>query len=40
MSVLDAINLKYGRSTVCLAAEGYSKPWSMKAELEVAPLYN
>lgn len=34
MAVLDAINLKYGRSTLRLAAEGYSKPWAMKAELK------
>lgn len=34
MSVLDKVNQKYGRSTIRLAAEGYSKPWAMRAELK------
>jgi DNA polymerase V len=38
MSVCDAINQKYGRSTVRLAAEGYAKPWAMRAELK-SPAY-
>lgn len=38
MSVLDAINAKYGRSTIRLAAEGYSKPWAMRAQLK-SPAY-
>ncbi len=38
MSVLDKINHKYGRSTIRLAAEGYSKPWDMRAELK-SPAY-
>ncbi|MFO8827601.1 Y-family DNA polymerase [Legionella pneumophila] len=38
MSVFDQINQKYGRSTIRLAAEGYSKPWAMRAELK-SPAY-
>ncbi len=38
MRVLDQINQKYGRSTLRLAAEGYSKPWAMRAELK-SPAY-
>jgi DNA polymerase V len=38
MSVLDQINQKYGRSTIRLAAEGYSKPWAMRAEHK-SPAY-
>lgn len=38
MNVLDRINQKYGRSTIRLAAEGYSKPWAMRAELK-SPAY-
>lgn len=38
MSVLDQVNQKYGRSTIRLAAEGYSKPWDMRAELK-SPAY-
>jgi DNA polymerase V len=38
MSVFDTINQKYGRHTIRLAAEGYSKPWSMRAELK-SPAY-
>lgn len=38
MSILDAINLKYGRHTIKLAAEGYSKSWAMKSDLK-SPAY-
>lgn len=38
MNVLDQVNQKYGRSTIRLAAEGYSKPWDMRAELK-SPAY-
>lgn len=38
MNVFDQINLKYGRSTIRLAAGGYSKPWAMRAELK-SPAY-
>jgi DNA polymerase V len=38
MGVFDHINEKYGRSTIRLAAEGYSKPWSMRAEHQ-SPAY-
>ncbi|WP_154695709.1 DUF4113 domain-containing protein, partial [Legionella pneumophila] len=38
MGVFDQINQKYGRSTIRLAAEGYSKPWAMRAELK-SPAY-
>ena len=38
MAVIDNINNKYGRSTIRLAAEGYSKPWAMRAELK-SPAY-
>ncbi|KTD53040.1 DNA polymerase V, subunit C [Legionella quateirensis] len=38
MSVFDTIHHKYGRHTISLAAEGYSKPWSMRAELKY-PAY-
>ncbi|WP_182393089.1 Y-family DNA polymerase [Legionella sp. PC997] len=38
MSVFERINQKYGRSTIRLAAEGYSKPWDMRAELK-SPAY-
>ncbi|KTC80903.1 DNA polymerase V, subunit C [Legionella cherrii] len=38
MSVLEQINQKFGRSTIRLAAEGYSKPWAMRAELK-SPAY-
>lgn len=38
MSVFDQINQKFGRSTIRLAAEGYSKPWAMRAELK-SPAY-
>ncbi|HAU1766423.1 TPA: Y-family DNA polymerase [Legionella pneumophila] len=38
MSVLNRVNQKYGRSTIRLAAEGYSKPWDMRTELK-SPAY-
>lgn len=38
MDVFDRINQKYGRSTIRLAAEGYSKPWAMRSELK-SPAY-
>ncbi len=38
MSVFDTINQKFGRHTIRLAAEGYSKPWRMRAELK-SPAY-
>ncbi|ARM35524.2 Y-family DNA polymerase (plasmid) [Legionella longbeachae] len=38
MTVFEQINQKYGRSTIRLAAEGYSKPWAMRAELK-SPAY-
>jgi DNA polymerase V len=34
MGVLDSINQKFGRQTIVLAAEGYSKPWAMRAQLK------
>lgn len=38
MSLFDKINQKFGRSTIRLAAEGYSKPWAMRAQLK-SPAY-
>lgn len=38
MAVLDAINKKFGRSTLHLAAEGFLKPWAMKREMK-SPSY-
>ncbi|MGL6029832.1 MAG: Y-family DNA polymerase [Legionella sp.] len=38
MGVFDAINQKYGRHTLRLAAEGYSKPWAMRAQMK-SPAY-
>lgn len=38
MAILDTINLKYGRHTIKLAAEGYSKTWAMKSDLK-SPAY-
>lgn len=38
MTVIEQINNRFGRSTVRLAAEGYSKPWSMKRQLK-SPSY-
>lgn len=38
LTVLDAINKKYGRGTLCLAAEGFEKTWSMKRNMK-SPHY-
>ena len=38
MTVLDAVNHKYGRHTLRLAAEGYVKPWAMRQQLR-SPCY-
>lgn len=38
MSVLDAVNKKYGRHTLHLAAEVNLQPWSMRAQLR-SPCY-
>nr|WP_234802499.1 Y-family DNA polymerase [Legionella maceachernii] len=38
MQVLDSINERYGHETIRLAAEGFSKPWAMRAELK-SPAY-
>ena len=38
MTTLDAINGRYGRGTLRLAAEGISKPWQMRRE-RVSPRY-
>jgi DNA polymerase V len=38
MSVFDEINTKYGRHTLRLAAEGYVRPWAMRAQLR-SPSY-
>ncbi len=38
MAVFDKINHKYGRHSIKLAAEGYSKPWAMRAALK-SPSY-
>jgi DNA polymerase V len=38
MSIFDKINQRFGRSTIRLAAEGYSKPWAMRAQLK-SPAY-
>lgn len=38
MSVFEKINQKYGKSTIRLAAEGYSRPWSMRSEMK-SPAY-
>ncbi len=38
MTVFGTINHKYGRQTIRLAAEGYAKPWAMKAQLK-SPAY-
>ncbi|CDZ76588.1 DNA polymerase IV [Legionella massiliensis] len=38
MRVIEEINHKYGSQTIRLAAEGYSKPWAMRAELK-SPAY-
>lgn len=38
MNVLDGINHKFGRHTIKLAAEGFSKPWAMRADMQ-SPHY-
>jgi DNA polymerase V len=38
MSLFDAVNYKYGRHTLYLAAEGTTKPWSMKQQMK-SPSY-
>ena len=38
MTVFEAINKKYGSSTIRLAAEGHVKPWAMRAHLK-SPAY-
>lgn len=38
MAVFDTINQRYGRHTIKLAAEGYSKPWATRSEMR-SPCY-
>ena len=38
MKSLDEINLRYGSSTLRLAAEGMEKKWSMKRK-KISPCY-
>lgn len=38
MCLFDRINQKFGRGTLRLASEGYSKPWSMRTNLK-SPAY-
>jgi DNA polymerase V len=38
MSIFDTINTRFGSQTIKLAAEGYSKPWSMRSEMR-SPCY-
>ena len=38
MSLFDAINHKFGQRTLYLAAEGCSRPWSMKQQMK-SPNY-
>ncbi len=38
MTLFDTINRKFGRHTIKLAAEGFSKSWAMKSELK-SPSY-
>ena len=38
MKSLDEINLRYGNSTLRLAAEGIEKKWGMKRE-KISPCY-
>jgi DNA polymerase V len=38
MAVFDRINHKFGRHTIKLAAEGYSKPWAMRSAMR-SPCY-
>ncbi len=34
MNVFDRINRKFGRHTIKLAAEGFNKPWAMRADMQ------
>lgn len=38
MAVFDGINQKFGRHTIKLAAEGFDKPWAMRADMQ-SPRY-
>jgi DNA polymerase V len=38
MTVLDAVNKRYGRQTLALAAAGIDPPWSMKRDF-MSPRY-
>ena len=38
MSLFDTINTRFGSHTIKLAAEGYSKPWAMRAQMR-SPCY-
>ena len=38
MSLFDTINSRFGSHTIKLAAEGYSKPWAMRAQMR-SPCY-
>ncbi len=38
MNALDGINRKFGRHTIKLAAEGFIKPWAMRADMQ-SPHY-
>lgn len=38
MSLFDSINTRFGSHTIKLAAEGYSKPWAMRAQMR-SPCY-
>lgn len=38
MSVFDTINNRFGSQTIKLAAEGYCKPWAMRAQMR-SPCY-
>lgn len=38
MNLLDGINQKFGRHTIKLAAEGFVKPWAMRADMQ-SPHY-
>ena len=34
MSALDAVNRRHGRMTVVPAAQGFKRPWKMRAEMK------
>ena len=38
MHALDAVNARYGRGSLRLAAEGLSKPWQIRRE-HLSPRY-